>query len=285
MSKLLASAVVSFDHMASHKSEPVIRAAQLLFRIENVPFSRWHTKARITMGSATFFDAFDALSLAFALPVLVGLWHLSPLQIGVLIAAGYLGQFVGALTFGWIAERFGRVPSATITVGVMSIMGIACAFTGNFQLLFLARFLQGIGVGGEVPVAATYISELSQAQGRGRFFLLYELIFPLGLLGAAQVGAFVVPRYGWECMFLVGAIPGLIVTFFIARLSESPRWLISKGRYDEAERVIEKIEASTTRRNLDVEHDWVEVEQRLSRIRGTGHHGENCSRRPIAAAR
>jgi putative MFS transporter len=281
MSKILASAAVNFDHMASHKSEPVIRAAQLLFRIENVPFSRWHTKARITMGSATFFDAFDALSLAFALPVLVGLWHLSPLQIGVLIAAGYLGQFVGALTFGWIAERFGRVPSATITVGVMSIMGVACAFTGNFQLLFLARFLQGIGVGGEVPVAATYISELSQAQGRGRFFLLYELIFPLGLLGAAQVGAFVVPRYGWECMFLVGAIPGLIVTFFIARLSESPRWLISKGRYDEAERVIEKIEASTTRRNLDVEHDWVEVEQRLSRIRNASQSRDRASWREL----
>ena len=64
------------------------RAAHLLFRIENVPFSRWHTKARIIMGSATLFDAFDALSLAFVMPVLVGLWHLSPGEIGVLIAAG-----------------------------------------------------------------------------------------------------------------------------------------------------------------------------------------------------
>ncbi|WP_244306457.1 MFS transporter [Paraburkholderia lacunae] len=267
--------------MASHKSEPVARAAHLLFRIENVPFSRWHTKARIIMGSATFFDAFDALSLAFALPVLVGLWHLSPMQIGVLIAAGYLGQFVGALTFGWIAERFGRVLSATTTVGIMSVMGIACAFTGNLQLLFLARFLQGIGVGGEVPVAAAYISELSQAHGRGRFFLLYELIFPLGLLGAAQVGAFVVPRFGWECMFLVGAIPGLLVTLFIARLPESPRWLISKGRYDEAESVIEKIEASTTRRNLDVEGNWVEVERRLSKIRDASQTRKRASWREL----
>ncbi|WP_374725933.1 MFS transporter [Paraburkholderia phenoliruptrix] len=269
--------MVETDHLAIQKSEPVVRAANLLFRIENVPFSRWHTKARIIMGSATFFDAFDALSLAFSLPVLVGLWHLSPMQIGFLIAAGYLGQFVGALTFGWVAERFGRVPSATTTVGVMSVMGIACAFSGNLQLLFLARFLQGIGVGGEVPVAAAYISELSQAHGRGRFFILYELIFPLGLLGAAQVGAFVVPRFGWEWMFLVGAIPGIVVTLFIARLPESPRWLISKGRYDDAERVVEKIEASTTRRNLDVERDWLEVERRLSKIRDASQSRRKAS--------
>lgn len=168
------------------------RAAQLLFRIENVPFSRWHTKARIVMGSATLFDAFDALSLAFVMPVLVGLWHLSPGEIGILIAAGYLGQVIGALLFGWLAERLGRVRSASITVGLMSVMSVVCAFAGNFQMLFMCRFLQGIGVGGEVPVAATYINELSQAHGRGRFFILYELIFPLGLLAAAQVGAFLV---------------------------------------------------------------------------------------------
>ncbi|WP_425312906.1 MFS transporter [Paraburkholderia aspalathi] len=269
--------MIDCDHVASRTTEPVARAAHLLFRIENVPFSRWHTKARVIMGSATFFDAFDALSLAFAMPVLIGLWHLTPTEIGVLIAAGYLGQFIGALTFGWIAERFGRVPSATMTVGVMSVMGIACAFAGNFQLLFIARFVQGIGVGGEVPVAAAYISELSQAHGRGRFFMLYELIFPLGLLGAAQVGAFVVPRFGWEYMFLVGALPGLIVTFLIFRLSESPRWLIARGRFDEAERVIEKIEASTTKRNLDTQHDWVEVERRLAKIRGASQTRKQAS--------
>jgi putative MFS transporter len=243
-----------------------LRAAQLLFRIENVPFTRWHTKARIIMGSATLFDAFDALALAFVLPVLVGLWHLSPSDIGLLIAAGYLGQVVGALFFGWIAERIGRVRGATITVGLMSVMSIACAFSGNFHVLFLLRFIQGIGVGGEVPVAATYINELSGAHGRGRFFILYELIFPLGLLAAAQLGAFIVPRFGWEYMFLVGGIPGIIVTFLILRLPESPRWLISKGRFSEAEHVINGIESSTTKRNLDVERDVGEINQRVAHL-------------------
>lgn len=241
------------------------RAAGLLFRFENVHMCRWHTKARVVMGTATFFDAFDALSLAFVLPVLIGLWHITPGQVGLLIAAGYLGQVVGALFFGWLAERIGRVPSAGITIGVMSVMSIVCAFTGNLHMLFLARFVQGVGVGGEVPVAATYINELSQTHGRGRFFMLYEMIFPIGLLGAAQIGAFVVPRYGWECMFLVGGLPGLIITWFVCRLPESPRWLIARGRYDEAEKIVASVEAISPGRHIDPA-DSAAVEQRVATI-------------------
>ena len=242
------------------------RTAQLLFRIENVPFCRWHTKARLIMGSATFFDAFDALSLAFVLPVLVGLWHLSHAQVGYLIAAGYAGQVIGALLFGWLAERVGRVPSISIAVALMSVIGIACAFVGNFSVLFALRFVQGIGVGGEVPVAATYINELSQAKGRGRFFILYELIFPLGLLAAAQVGAFVVPTFGWKYMFLVGGIPGLLIFLFMVRLPESPRWLAFKGRYDKADGIIASLESSTPRRNLDAQRDRGEIEARVQAL-------------------
>lgn len=232
----------------SQGGQVVDRASQLLTRMESVPFSRWHLKPRIIMGSATFFDAFDALSLAFVLPVLIGMWNLSPAQIGLLIGSGYIGQAVGAIFFGWLAERRGRVFSAKWTVFLMSIMSIACVFSGNFMALFIFRFIQGIGVGGEVPVAASYINELSRAQGRGRFFMLYEMIFPLGLMISAQIGAFVVPSFGWKWMFLIGGIGGLIVFGFFFMLRESPRWLISKGRLDEAERIIEEIEASTDTR-------------------------------------
>ncbi|AVM22648.1 MFS transporter [Bacillus pumilus] len=232
----------------SHDGQVVDRASQLLTRMESVPFSRWHLKPRIIMGSATFFDAFDALSLAFVLPVLIGMWSLSPAQIGLLIGSGYIGQAIGAIFFGWLAERRGRVFSAKWTVLLMSVMSIACVFSGNFMALFIFRFIQGIGVGGEVPVAASYINELSRAQGRGRFFMLYEMIFPLGLMISAQIGAFVVPSFGWKWMFLIGGIGGLIVFVFFFMLRESPRWLISKGRLDEAERIIEEIEASTDQR-------------------------------------
>ncbi|MDR7250199.1 MFS transporter [Bacillus pumilus] len=250
----------------SHDGQVVDRASQLLTRMESVPFSRWHLKPRIIMGSATFFDAFDALSLAFVLPVLIGMWSLSPAQIGLLIGSGYIGQAIGAIFFGWLAERRGRVFSAKWTILLMSVMSIACVFSGNFMALFIFRFIQGIGVGGEVPVAASYINELSRAQGRGRFFMLYEMIFPLGLMISAQIGAFVVPSFGWKWMFLIGGIGGLIVFVFFFMLRESPRWLISKGRLDEAERIIEEIETSTDKRmpvkqvyNSTEKGDWKEL--------------------------
>ncbi len=220
-----------------------LNAAQLIERLENVPVTGWHVRCRIIMGSATFFDAFSALSLAFALPVLVKAWHISPQQSGYLISSAYLGQLIGALLFSWMAERFGRVRSATIAVAIIAVMGLACVAARDFTTLFAFRFIQGIGIGGEMPVAAAYISELSRARGRGRFFLLYEIIFPIGLMAAGQAGAWLVPAWGWQAIFLVGGIPSLIVTWLVARLPESPRWLISRGRLREAEAIIETVEA------------------------------------------
>jgi len=225
------------------------KAAELIARIESVPFSRWHIRPRVIMGSATFFDAFTALSLASATPVLVQLWHLTPGEVGYLLAASYFGQFAGALIFGWLGERIGRVMSATYAALIMAVVSLACAFTGNFFQMFVCRIIQGIGVGGEMPVAATYINELSRAHGRGRFFLLYELIFPIGFLAAAVAGAQLVPVYGWNILFLIGTVPGLIITYLVSRLPESPRWLIRKGRYAEAEAIIRSLEASTSKRS------------------------------------
>ncbi|OFW16404.1 MAG: hypothetical protein A3F70_07850 [Acidobacteria bacterium RIFCSPLOWO2_12_FULL_67_14] len=219
---------------------------ELIARLERVPFTRWHLRARVIMGSATFFDAFDALSLAFVLPVLVRLWGISVVQIGWLIAAGYLGQFAGALLFGALAERSGRVRSAAGATALMSVMSLACALAGSFPVLLALRFVQGIGVGGEMPVAAVYINELSRARGRGRFFLLYEMIFPVGLMVTGQVGALVVPALGWQVMFLIGGIPGLLIAGLLLRLRESPRWLIGKGRLAEAEAIISEIERSVS---------------------------------------
>ena len=243
------------------------RESDLLTRIESVPFCKWHIKPRIIIGTATFFDGFDSLSLAYALPVLIGLWKLSAGQIGMLIAAGYLGQAVGALMFGVIAERYGRVFSIKISIFMMSVVGLACMFAGNFEVLFVLRFLQGIGLGGEVPVAATYINELSRAEGRGKFFMLYELIFPLSLMLTAQIGAIIVPSLGWKWMFLIGGGAGLLMLPLFFKLNESPRWLISKGRFDQAERIVEELEAATDVRmpvamvvsKPKVKADWKEL--------------------------
>ena len=226
-------------------------AAALVARFEHVPFSPWHRRARIAMGSATFLDAYDALSLAFAMPVLVKLWHLTPGDIGWLIGASYLGQLAGALVFSRWAELRGRVPAAATATAIMSVMGLACIFAGSFSLLFVCRLIQGIGVGGEMPIAATYVSELSRAQGRGRFFMLYELLFPIGLMVTGQVAALLVPAFGWQALFALGAIPGMIVALLVWRLPESPRWLIGHGRLAEAETAIAAAEASAAGRFHD----------------------------------
>jgi MFS transporter, putative metabolite:H+ symporter len=229
---------------------PAAGADALIARLESVPFSRWHLRPRVVVGTATFFDAFDALSLAFVLPVLVPLWQLSPRQVGVLIAIGYLGQLLGALIFGSLAESIGRIRSAAAAVAIMSVMSLGCAMSASFAALMACRFVQGIGVGGEMPVAAVYINELSKARGRGRFFLLYEMIFPIGLMATGQIGAVLVPMFGWQVMFLIGGIPGLIVTWLLLRLPESPRWLITRGRLAEAEAIVSDMEAHSDRHGL-----------------------------------
>src|SRR5258706_12329371 len=84
-------------------------AGAVAARIERLPLTSWQVRARIIIGTATFFDAFDALSIAYILPVIAPLWKLTPQEIGFLISAGAAGQLVGAFFFGWVAERFGRV--------------------------------------------------------------------------------------------------------------------------------------------------------------------------------
>jgi putative MFS transporter len=212
--------------------------------MEQVPTSRWYVRARVVMGSATFFDAFNALSIAFVLPILVPLWHITAPEIGFLIGASYVGQIIGALVFSWAAERYGRVPCAAAATAIYAIMSLACAGAWSFSALLVCRFIQGVGVGGEMPVAAVYISELSKARGRGRFFMLYEMIFPIGLMVTGQVGAILVPLLGWQIMFLIGGIPGLVIAVLLLRLPESPRWLIGKGRLAEAEAVVMRLEAA-----------------------------------------
>jgi MFS transporter, putative metabolite:H+ symporter len=220
-------------------------SADLIARMEQVPTSSWFVVARIVMGSATFFDAFNALSIAFVLPILVPLWHITPPEIGILIGASYVGQIIGALAFSWGAERYGRIPCAAAATAIYAVMSLACAAAWSFNILLFFRFIQGIGVGGEMPVAATYISELSKARGRGRFFMLYEMIFPIGLMVTGQVGAVLVPLMGWQIMFLIGGIPGLVIALLLLRLPESPRWLIGKGRLAAAEAVVRRLEAAS----------------------------------------
>ncbi len=222
-------------------------AAEMAARIERLPLSSWQIRARLIVGTATFFDAFDALAIAYVLPVVVLLWHLSPQQAGILISSGFFGQLFGALFFGWVAERFGRLKSLLGSIAIFGLLSLACAFSWSYLSLLICRVAQGFGLGGEVPVAATYIGELAPARARGRFVLLFELVFPSGILAASVLGVWLVPNLGWQAIFVAGAAPSLLVFVLQRLLPESPRWLAARGHRPEAEQAIRRVEAGTER--------------------------------------
>ena len=220
---------------------------QIAARIERLPLSPWHLKLRLIMGVALFFDAFDALAIAYVLPVLIPMWKLAPGQIGLLISAGFAGMLVGAIFFGWLAERIGRIGGAIWTIGIFSVFSIVCAFSWSYESMLVFRFIQGLGLGGEVPIAAAYIGEIAKAGRRGRFFLLYQVIFAVGLAAVAVAATWVVPHLGWQWMFYIGAVPAVIALILRSMLPESPRWLASRGRLEEADRTMQRIEEEVAR--------------------------------------
>ena len=221
--------------------------AALVARLERIPVTRRLLMIRIIIGAATFFDAYTVLVIAFAMPQLVTQWGLTPGWVAMILSAGYVGQFVGAILFGWVAEKIGRLPTLLITIVVFVSMDIACLFAWNGASILVFRFLQGIGTGGEVPVASAYINEFIGARKRGRFFLLYEVIFPVGLLFAGLAGYFLVPVYGWRALFVVGLVPALLMIPLRMLMPESPRWLASRGRLDKADEVVTMLEQDAIR--------------------------------------
>ncbi len=215
---------------------------QIAARMERLPLSPWHNKMRLIVGSANFSDAFDALTVAYVLPALIPLWKIGPAEIGALISIGYLGQVFGGVASGWLAEKYGRVPLMVANIVLFSLMSFACILAQSYAALFVLRFLQGIGLGGEVPIANTYVSEFAKSQKRGRFVLIQQLMFPIGLTTVALVGIFVVPILGWQWMFVLGGLPVLLALPMIRVLPESPRWLVGRGRDADADRVLTQIE-------------------------------------------
>jgi putative MFS transporter len=224
--------------------------AELIARLERLPITPRLMLLRVIVGIATFFDAYTVLAIAFAMPQLVSEWKLTSTEVGMIISAGYVGQLFGAVLFGSLAEKIGRLKTLLVTIVLFVSMDMACLFAWSAASMMLFRFLQGVGTGGEVPVASAYINEFIGAEKRGRFFLLYEVIFPIGLMFAGMAGYFLVPIYGWKAMFIVGLIPSVLTIPLRWLMPESPRWLASKGRTAEAHAVVKLLEDNATRRGL-----------------------------------
>lgn len=255
--------------MADIAVDPRGTTRQVVARIERLPYCSWHTKMRLIICTAWFFDAFDLLAIAYVLPPLIGMWKLAPGQIGSLISVGFAGQLLGSIAAGWIAERWGRVRTILLTLLIFTVMSFACALATDYNTMWWFRFVQGIGLGGEVPIMAAYVNEFARAERRGRFSLSIQVLFAIGLTGVALVGVWVVPHLGWQWMFYIGAIPALLVIPMRTTLPESPRWLASKGRFEEADRALKQIEELATKEGKTpppLPHDLPEVREVAVRI-------------------
>ncbi|MFI7100346.1 MFS transporter [Streptomyces sp. NPDC050161] len=228
---------------ASPDRETGAARAAIAARFERLPLSRWHVTVRVLIGVVTFFEAFDQLLIAYAMPELRQEWGLSTASSALVLTIGSIGMLIGALFSGRMADRIGRVKVIALCIGVSGVASLALAAGTGPTPFMLLRFVQGLAIGGEVPVAATFISEITRSLGRGRFVLLYELVFPAGLTIGALCAAWIVPALGWRWMYALAALPGLLAVLVQRKVPESPRWLADRGRMREAEATMALIEA------------------------------------------
>jgi putative MFS transporter len=211
-------------------------------RLERLPDSGWHLRVRWLIGVVTFFEGFDQLAIAYTLPSLSAEWGLSTGQQALAITSGSVGMLIGAAVSGVVADRVGRVNVVVLALAVTALSCMGLAISPGFGWFLVLRFVQGLGIGAEVPAAATYIGELARSDRRGRFVLVYELVFPAGLTAVAVVAAWVVPVLGWRWVYGIGVLPALLVGPILRLVPESPRWLAASGRGERAIGVMERIE-------------------------------------------
>lgn len=237
----------TFPGAAAGRPEAAAEAAALLGRVEQVPLNPFHIRVAGILGVGIFFDSFDGLILAVALTAILQSLG-APLSVaGVLIAASYLGQIIGAIGFGFVSERYGRKIAFVVSSGIFGLLSLVAAFAWSVESLMLIRLLQGIGLGAEVPVAAAMFNEFVRAKARGRIVMIYESLFVWGILAASLVGGLMLavfpPQNAWRYLFLIGGIPVLTSVWAYFRLPESPRHLLHKGDIDAARAVVESMEA------------------------------------------
>lgn len=216
-------------------------------------------------GIGTFFNSFDTLMIGSVIPALIVFLHMGFAQVGDIGAAALIGSFVGALTFGIISERLGRKTAFVIAIIEYSAFGIITGLMSSFYSIYILRLLSGFGLGGEVLIAATLISEWAPTRRRGLIILGYESTYAwatfLTPLIAAGIYAVFGMGIGWRILFFLLAIPLAAGIASIYALWESPRWLLNKGRVQEARAIINKAEKRA--RSEKVEAEIAEVDKEI----------------------
>ncbi len=219
---------------------------QILARLDDLPFTKKHRKVLFASGIGWAFDAMDVGLITYIIAVLSVQWDLTGLEKSWIVSAGFIGMAIGASLGGTLADRIGRRNVFTLTLVVYGVATGASAFAGGVLVLILLRIVVGLGLGGELPIASTLVSELSPKKVRGSIVVWLEAFWALGWTVAAVVGYYVVPLgdWGWRVAFGIGALPALYAVYIRSGLPESPRFLLSQGKTAEAEAVVAQFEES-----------------------------------------
>jgi len=217
-------------------------AETFVARLDRVPLNRFHWRLLAISGLGWMFDAMDVLMLSFLLAPIGSEFKLDPGQRGLIGSATFVGMFFGAAVAGRLADRYGRRGIFTATLIVFSLGAALSALAPTYETLLAARVVAGLGLGGELPVAATLVSELSPRSQRGRMIVLLESFWAWGTILAGVVAVTVLPAFGWRGAFAIGALPALYVAYLRRALPESPRYLAERGRTPEADAVVRRIE-------------------------------------------
>jgi len=215
-------------------------------RLDALPFTREHRRLLLGSGGGWALDALDVGLVSFVIAQLTATGFATAGQAGWIASAGFIGMAVGASLGGLLADRVGRRQVFAATLLLYGLATGASALAGTVAVLIALRVVVGLGLGAELPVASTLVSEFAPPRIRGRVVVALESFWALGWTGSALVGYFVVPTSdeGWRWALAVGALPALYAVAVRWGLPESVRFLESRGRAAQAEAVVARFERS-----------------------------------------
>lgn len=215
-------------------------------RLDRLPVTPKHKKLLWGSGIGWALDAMDVGLISFIMAALAVHWNLESTQTSWIATAGFVGMALGATLGGLLADKFGRRHIFALTLLVYGIATGASALATGLGVLIALRFIVGLGLGAELPVASTLISEFAPRKVRGRMVVLLEAFWAAGWIAAAVIGTFVVGASdsGWRWALAIGMVPALYALYVRMALPESVRYLEAKDRHDEAEEVVSTFEAS-----------------------------------------
>ncbi|MFI2858047.1 MFS transporter [Paenibacillus sp. JSM ZJ436] len=186
-------------------------------------------KLLFSAGISWMFDAMDVGMISFVVAALAKEWSLGSQEVGLLASSTSIGMVFGALLAGMLADRYGRKNLLLWTLIIFSAASGLSALATGFAVLCILRFVAGIGLGGELPVAATLVSESMPVEDRGRSVVLLESFWAAGWILSALIAYFIIPDYGWRMAFVIGALPAFYALYLRRAIEDSPRYVKQKA--------------------------------------------------------